>query len=60
MACLSLGERSLPDEGYQYLLIDEDIELTGQQTCNHYSDAFHKIALWDSENEQVIELITNQ
>lgn len=56
----TLRERSLPDERHQHVLIDEDIELTGPQTRKLYPGVLRRVAVWDAENEQVIELITNQ
>lgn len=60
LAYQSLGEHPLPDERHQHVLIDEDIELTGPQTRLCYPGVLRRVAVWDSENEQVIELITNQ
>jgi hypothetical protein len=56
----SIKEIPLPDERDQHILIDEIIELSGYQSKNKYPKRLRRIAIWDDENEQVIELITNQ
>lgn len=56
----SVKENPLPDNRYGHILIDEIIELTGNQTKNKYTKKLRRIAVWDEENEQEIELITNQ
>ena len=56
----SIKENPLPDQRHQHILIDEIIELKGYQSKNKYPKRLRRIAIWDDENEQVIELITNQ
>jgi len=56
----SIKENPLPDQRHQHILIDEIIELTGYQSKNKYPKRLRRIAIWDDENQQVIELITNQ
>lgn len=56
----SVKENPLPDNRHQHILIDEIIELTGHQTKTKYTKKLRRIAVWDKENEQEIELITNQ
>ena len=56
----SIKENTLPDERHEHILIDEVIELSGYQSKNKYPKKLRRIAIWDDENEQVIELITNQ
>ena len=56
----SIKENPLPDERHEHILIDEVIELSGYQSKNKYPKKLRRIAIWDDENEQVIELITNQ
>jgi hypothetical protein len=56
----SIKEFPLPDDRHQHILIDEIIELRGYQSKNKYSKRLRRVAIWDDENEQVIELITNQ
>src|SRR5699024_755348 len=41
------------------LLKDELIELTGPKSKKRYPGRLRRVAVWDAENEQVIELITN-
>ena len=56
----SIKENPLPDERHEHILIDEIIELSSYQSKNKYPKRLRRIAIWDDENEQVIELITNQ
>jgi hypothetical protein len=56
----TIKDNELPDERHQHILKDEIIELTGTKTKNKYPKKLRRVALWDDENEQVIELITNQ
>ena len=56
----TIPENELPDNRHQNILKDEIIELTGLKTRNKYPKKLRGVAIWDDENEQVIELITNQ
>ena len=56
----TIRENELPDNRHQNILKDEIIELTGLKTRNKYPKKLRRVAIWDDENEQVIELITNQ
>ena len=56
----SIKENPLPDNRHHHILKDEIIELSGYQSKNKYPARLRRIAVWDEENEQVIELITNQ
>ena len=56
----SIKENPLPDERHEHILIDEIIELSSHQSKNKYPKRLRRIAIWDDENQQVIELITNQ
>ncbi len=56
----TVRENQLPDDRHQNILKDEIIELTGIMTKNKYPNKLRRIAIWDEENKQVIELITNQ
>ena len=56
----SIKENPLPDNRHHHILKDEIIELSGDQSKNKYPAKLRRIAIWDEENEQVIELITNQ
>lgn len=56
----SIKENPLPDKRHHHILKDEIIELSGDQSKNKYPAKLRRIAIWDEENEQVIELITNQ
>lgn len=56
----SIRENPLPDNRHHHILKDEIIELNGYQSKNKYPARLRRIAIWDEENEQVIELITNQ
>lgn len=56
----TIRENELPDNRHQNILKDEVIELTGAKTKNKYSKKLRRVVIWDDENKQVIELITNQ
>lgn len=56
----SIKENELPDNRHQHILKDEVIELTGNQSKTKYPKQLRRIAIWDDENKQEIELITNQ
>lgn len=52
-------ERDLPPKGKQHVLIDEEIKLSNKQSQEKYPKTVRRVAVWDEENEQVIELMTN-
>lgn len=56
----TVNEIELPANRHQHILKDELIELTGYQSAKKYSNRLRRVAVWDEENKQVIELITNQ
>ena len=57
---ISSKENSLPDDRHQHILKDEIIELTGYQSVKKYPKRLRRVAIWDEDNQQAIELITNQ
>lgn len=56
----SIKENELPDDMHGHILKDEIIELTGYRSSQKYSKRLRRVAIWDDENQQEIELITNQ
>lgn len=56
----TIKDNELPDNRHQHILKDEIIELTRAKTKNKYPKPLRRIAVWDDENQQVVELITNQ
>ncbi len=56
----SIKENNLPENQHEHILKDELIQLTGNKSKNKYPKRLRRIAIWDDENEQTIELITNQ
>lgn len=56
----SVSELPLPENRHQHVLIDETIELSNPQSRKKYPKLLRRVAIWDDENQQVIELITNQ
>src|SRR5680860_1112101 len=56
----TIKELELPENKHQHLLKDEIIELTGAKTKEKYPKRLRRVALWDEENQQAIEVITNQ
>lgn len=59
LAFTTIKERELPDKRAQHVLKDEEIELTGAQSRAKYPGRLRRVAVWDEENQQTIELITN-
>ncbi len=56
----SVKENDLPEDSHQHILKDELIQLTGNQTKKKYPKRLRRIAIWDEQHQQTIELITNQ
>lgn len=56
----SVREHDLPDSRQEDVLNDEIIELTGVQSRYKYQGRLRRMAIWDDENNQLIEVITNQ
>jgi len=56
----SIKELELPENRHQHILKDEIIEFTGTKAKQNYPKRLRRVAIWDDENQQVIELITNQ
>jgi hypothetical protein len=55
-----IKENELPENTHLHLLNDELIELKNETSHNKYPKQLRRIAIWDDENKQTIELITNQ
>lgn len=55
-----IKDNDLPEDRHQHILIDEVIELTGQQSRKKYPKRLRRVAIWNEENQQTIEIITNQ
>lgn len=53
-------EKELPDDLHQHIMKDEIIELKNESSKNKYPNKLRRVSVWDEENQQVIELITNQ
>jgi len=49
----------LPETRAQNVLIDEIIELTGEQTKKKYTKPLRRIAVWNDEHGYVVQLLTN-
>ena len=56
----SIKENPLPETRHHHILKDELIQLTGPQSQKKYPERLRRVAIWDEENQQTIELITNQ
>jgi IS4 transposase len=56
----TVKENELPENRHEHILKDEMIKLTGVKTKKKYSKPLRRVAIWDDENQQVIEVITNQ
>ncbi|MCX6191091.1 MAG: IS4 family transposase [Flavobacteriia bacterium] len=56
----TLKENNLPDNRHQHILKDEIICLKNESSKSKYPGKLRRVSVWDDENKQVIELITNQ
>jgi len=56
----SIKEKELPDDRHQDILKDEIIELSSSRSKKRYPKRLRRVAIWNEENQQVIEVITNQ
>lgn len=54
-----IKERELPENTAQHILKDEEIELINYQSKKKYPKKLRRVAVWDDENQQTIEIITN-
>ncbi|MFP5081461.1 IS4 family transposase [Pedobacter sp. JCM 36344] len=57
---ISKGEITLPQNRHQNIMIDELIELKNLASKEKYGKKLRRVAVWDEQNKQTIELITNQ
>jgi len=55
-----IKENDLPENRHENILKDEIIELTGNISQKKYPKRLRRVAIWNDENKQVIEVITNQ
>ncbi|WP_262675046.1 transposase [Paenimyroides tangerinum] len=56
----TIKELELPENRHLNILKDEIITLTNEKSKQLYPNKLRRVAVWNQENEQVIELITNQ
>ena len=56
----TIKENDLPENRHENILKDEIIELTGNISQKKYPKRLRRVAIWNDENKQVIEVITNQ
>ena len=56
----TIKEKELPENRHENILKDEIIELTGNTSKKKYPKRLRRVAIWNEENQQVIEVITNQ
>ena len=56
----AIKENELPDNRHQHILKDEVIKLTGKASKKKYPNRLRRVAVWNEENKQIIEIITNQ
>ena len=54
-----IKENELPPNRHEHILKDEIIELKNKSSKEKYPQRLRRVAVWDDENQQVIELITN-
>jgi hypothetical protein len=53
-------DNELPKDNHAHILIDEMVQLTGVASKKKYPGKLRRVAVWDEQNEQTIEIITNQ
>lgn len=58
LAYTTIKERELPKNTAQHVMIDQEIELSNPQSQAKYPGRLRRVAVWDEENQQQIELIT--
>ena len=56
----TVKENDLPENRHQHIIKDELIELKNEPSKIKYPKQLRRVAVWNEENGQVIELITNQ
>jgi hypothetical protein len=56
----SVRENALPENRHGNILIDEMIELKTSISKGKYPKNLRRVAVWDDNNNQIIEIITNQ
>lgn len=56
----SIKENELPDNRHGHILKDEIIELTGTESKKKFPGQLRRVVVWNDENKQEIEIITNQ
>lgn len=56
----TIKEYELPKDRHEHILLDEIIELKGNESKKKYPKRLRRVVVWDEKNRQKIELITNQ
>lgn len=56
----TIKENELPDNKHQHIIKDEIISLSKPNTKEKYPKKLRRVVIWNDENKQIIELITNQ
>ena len=56
----TIKENELSDDRHQNILKDEVIELKSKVSKEKYPQKMRRVVVWNDENEQTIEIITNQ
>ena len=56
----SIKENKLPEDRHQHILKDEIIKLKNESSRGKYPKKLRRVSVWNEENKQTIELITNQ
>lgn len=60
IAFKTVKELDLPEDRHHHILKDEIIQFTGSVSKKKYPKKLRRVASWDEENNQTIELLTNQ
>ncbi len=57
---VTIKENTLPENRHEHILKDEIIELRNKDSKEKYPKRLRRVVIWNDENQQTIELITNQ
>jgi len=55
-----IKENDLPENRHHHILVDQIIVFKNTASKNRYPKKLRRVAIWDDDNKQVIELVTNQ
>ncbi|MFT6246067.1 MAG: hypothetical protein ACJA0U_001981 [Salibacteraceae bacterium] len=57
---IAIQEKQMANILHQHIMKDEIVELKNESSKTKFTNKLRRAAVWDEENQHVIELITNQ